>query len=421
MTAQRRNNQFAELPENQTEPLCRRRIVLTVTGGIAAYKSCFLTREIARRGGEVQVIMTRAAEEFVKPLTFATLSGNPVLDELFPINAPASPVHLQAPKWGELLVIAPATANFIGKLANGLADDCASASALAFQGPILIAPAMNPAMWSNPAVQANVALLKKRGYNFIGPEAGEMGGIDENAGIGRMSEPDAILFRMEELLCTTETWKDRKVIVTSGPTREPIDPVRFIGNRSSGVMGDTLARRACLKGAEVTLIRGRAALGKAPDGVNVVVVDSAAEMAGAVKSRFETADVLIMAAAVADWTVADPAEKKLKKIAGSPQFQWKETEDILEWAGRNKSHQVVVGFALETDNHEQAAQKKLQAKNADIIALNDPTLPHSRFGGSTTQLMLLRPGMALIELPVSTKAEAADELLMLVEPLLKPR
>ncbi|MFH0765186.1 MAG: bifunctional phosphopantothenoylcysteine decarboxylase/phosphopantothenate--cysteine ligase CoaBC, partial [Calditrichota bacterium] len=359
MTIKADNSSFA--PENSSEyrPLKDRRILLVITGGIAAYKSCQLVRDIRRAGGEVQVLMTTAAQRFVTPLTFATLSGRPVLTDMFPDPPPPEPIHLKPVEWGEIWVVAPASADFIGKLANGLADDLPSTCALAFTGPVLLAPGMNARMWANSAVQDNIARLTARGAACVGPEFGSMAGINEKAGAGRMSEPEAILDKIEELLSDRSRWKGKRVIVTSGPTREPLDPVRFFSNRSSGRMGDAIARQAFLRGAEVTLIRGCATSGLPPRGVQLIWVDTAAEMAQAVKDAFPPADALIMTAAVADWTPEKTALNKLKKEAGSPNINWKETEDILAWAGKQKTKQVVVGFALETSNHVEHARRKL--------------------------------------------------------------
>jgi len=391
--------------------LDRRRVILAVTGGIAAYKSCHLVREIIRAGGEVQVLMTDAATRFVAPLTFATLSGKEVLTEMFPEPPPADPIHLTPARWGHILVVAPATANFIGRLAGGLADDLPSTVALAFQGPILLAPAMNPRLWTSPAVQDNIEQLSRRGVNFIGPEEGEMGGVHEEPGPGRMSEPDSILNRIEGLLADRSRWQDRTVLVTSGPTIEPLDPVRFLSNRSSGRMGDAVARQAILRGAEVILIRGKAVAAPPPDGVELVEVETAAEMSAAVKAHFDRCDLLVMAAAVADWTPESPHASKLKKIDGIPELTLCQTEDILAWAGSHRSRQAIVGFALETDDHLEKAGLKLASKGADLIALNDPTRPHSAFGGETVRLTLVPRDGEPEELPTLTKREAADRLL----------
>ena len=396
-----------------------RKVLFVVTGGIAAYKTCSIVREFIRSGGDAQVIMTAAAKQFVTPLTFATLSGKPVHCDLFPEPAPHEPIHLTTAAWSELVVIAPCSADFIAKMAHGLADDLPSTVLLAFQDKILCAPAMNAAMWQNAAVQANIDLLRNRGIEFVGPETGLMGGIREKPGIGRMSEPEVILDRMEELLSTKNSFGGKRVLVTSGPTRESLDPVRYISNHSSGRMGDTIARRARLRGAEVTLVRGKGSSGSPPRNVEVIMVDTASEMATAVKKSFESCDLLIMTAAVADWCTDNVSPLKLKKHTGPPQIEWRQTGDILAWAGKNRTKQTVVGFALETEHHIDGARQKLTEKGVDLIALNDPTQSHSAFGGDTIQLTLITLKQDPLELPVLSKSLAADKLLDVVEDLIE--
>jgi len=397
-----------------------RRIALTVTGGIAAYKSCYLVRILISAGCQVQVVMTESATKFVNPLTFSTLSGRAVLKELFPEPPPAEPLHLQPVNWGDLLVTAPATANYIGKLAAGIADDLATAIAQAFDKSILIAPAMNPRMWNNPAIQHNVSLLKDRGIEFIGPVEGEMAGIKEALGIGRMVEPSVIFSHIEELL-SEKSWKGRTVVVTSGPTREPLDPVRFISNRSSGRMGNAVARQAALRGADVILIRGRGAIDESLGSVEMVEVETALDMSEKVKTFFDRCDLLVMTAAVSDWTVKEPSSSKLKKRDGAPEITLTRTEDILAWACSHRKNQVVVGFALETENHIEEAKRKLTEKGADLIALNDPTRADSVFGGESVRLTFLTRDGKIIELPTLSKQTAANRLLDAIEPFLSKR
>lgn len=406
-------------PNRHDGRLTGRRIVVAVTGGIAAYKTCSLVRDLIREGAEVQVLMSRAAKEFVTPLTFSTLTGKPVLSDMFPPEPPTNPIHLLPGHWGEILVVAPATADFIGKLAHGLADDIPSTAAIAFSGTVLLAPAMNPNMWLSKAVQANMALLKERGIAIVGPDSGEMGGVQERSGPGRMSEPEAIRDRLEYLLYKNKNLSGRKILVTSGPTREKLDPVRFISNFSSGRMGDAIARAAYLKGADVTLIRGKGATGQKSTDVEIVEVDSAFEMAEAVKSRFTETDMLIMAAAVADWTPAERSVDKIKKVSGDLKIKWKQTEDILSWAGESKTNQVVVGFALETKDHLSGAGKKLIEKKADVIVLNDPTRKDSEFGGDTTRLTLLSRNDKPVEYELLSKQAAAERVLDFASKFLK--
>ncbi len=388
-----------------------RRILLILTGGISAYKSCILVREVIRAGGEVRVVMTAAAEKFISPLTLSTLSGNAVMTEMFPEPAPPDPIHLQTSEWADIMVVAPATANFLGKLTNGLADDLASSIAMAYIGPVLLAPAMNPRMWSNQAVQDNVHTLEQRGYRFTGPHEGAMGGISEQAGVGRMSEPEDILNEIEKVLFKPKNLEGRRILISSGPTREKLDPVRYLSNFSSGKMGHAIARQAQLRGAEVTLIRGKGSSAEPPRGINIIDVDSAAEMADAMKNKFNDCDMLIMAAAVADWTIENVSGSKIKKRDGAPQIEWKATEDILKWASENKKDQIIIGFALETANHLIEAQEKFAEKGSDIIALNDPTRITSAFGGDTIQLTLISHDGKTTELTILSTSTAAGQLL----------
>ncbi len=402
------------MPMNEIERLNYldgKKILLIVTGGIAAYKICSLIRELKRLNSEVKVIATKSACEFITPLTYSTLSGNPVYNSLFPKPDPAKPIHLDLSEWADLLVAAPATANFIAKISHGIADDLASTVAMAFDGKILAAPAMNPKMWNNPAVKENVQALKTRGISLVGPEEGEMAGIDEKPGVGRMSEPDKILNSIEYILADKTLLAGKKVLVTSGATRESIDPVRFISNNSSGMMGAALARQARLRGAGVILVKCKGAVNPNLDGINVIEVISAKDMADAVKAQFAQIDMLIMAAAVSDWTVGNIAGKKIKKKDGAPDLKLEKTEDILAWVGSECTNQVIVGFALETNDHFENAQKKIKEKNIDIIALNDPTQTHSAFGGDTTRLTLIARDGGVKELPFATKRKAADLLL----------
>ncbi|MDP8239097.1 MAG: bifunctional phosphopantothenoylcysteine decarboxylase/phosphopantothenate--cysteine ligase CoaBC [Candidatus Hatepunaea meridiana] len=399
------------------EQFPNRHILLTITGGIAAYKSCYLIRELILSGYQVQALMTKSATRFITPLTLATLSGNDVLTDLFPDTLPSNPIHLTTVKWGDILVVAPATANYIGKLTCGLADDLVSAVALAYDGPILIAPAMNPKMWQNDAVQDNIRTLKNRGVHFIGPVSGDMGGVNEDAGMGRMVEPSLIFNRIEEL-SADQPLKGYTVLVTSGPTREPLDPVRYISNHSSGRMGDAIARQAYIMGAEVKLVRGKGAIGDTPFGVDLIEVETAQDMYESVKKYFDKCDIAVMAAAVADWSVENPAAFKLKKKDGLPSLNFIQTKDILVWACQQRKKQIVIGFALETRNHLKEAKLKLVQKGADMIVLNDPTREDSKFGGDTTKLTLLTRGDKVAELPVLTKRDAAGHLLDAVRLLL---
>lgn len=403
------------IEQSRVPRLKGKKIGLIVTGGIAAYKSAYLVRELRREGANVKVVMTNSAKEFVAPLTFATLSGNDVLDNMFPANAPNEPIHLSLNNWADLLVIAPATANFIGKIANGIADDIASSVAMAHSGLIVIAPAMNPRMWSNDAVQANVEKIRKRNVLFVGPEEGQMGGVSEEEGKGRMSEPNDIVEKLVPCLLLNKTWVGVRVLVTAGATIEKIDPVRYVSNHSSGKMGVAIAKYAVSQGAKVTLIHGKSVDVSNKGYIDCVAVETANDMFNAVKERFVNSDVLFMAAAVSDWTIANVKDQKIKKTHGYPDIKWKETEDILAWAGKNRKKQFIVGFALETENHVDEAFKKLVAKNIDVIALNDATQEHSSFGGETSKLTIITKVGQPLELPVMLKYDAAGRLLKEVE------
>lgn len=402
-------------------PLLDKKVLLIVTGGIAAYKAAHFVRLLRKAGAHVKVVMTESACEFVTPLTFATLSGNEVLSDMFPSRSPAEPIHLSTAEWADVLVVAPATANFIAKVAHGIADDLASSIVLGCENDILFAPAMNPRMWNNPATAANVSTLKDRGYYLIGPECGEMAGINEKDGFGRMSEPVKILAHIERHTCKSDFWKGRKVLITAGPTREKIDPVRYLSNYSSGKMGSLIAKAAWQLGAEVKLIRGKGTATTVPDEIEHIPVDSTDEMSSAVKAHFIDTNVLIMAAAVSDWTIKNPAGSKIKKTAGKPALEFDETEDILAWAGNNRTNQFVAGFALETADHTKNAEKKLKDKNVDMIVLNDASREHSAFGGDTTQLTIISTASTLVELPISSKHVAAIRLLKQIEKHIKSK
>ena len=388
-----------------------KRIGLIVTGGIAAYKICYLVRQIRASGGNAIITMTYAATKFITPLSLATLSGNPVNCELFPQVSHQNPIHLEIANDCDILIVAPATASFIGKLANGIPDDLATCVAMAFGGKTILAPAMNPRMWENPAVQANVATLTERGIKFVGPDEGEMAGVNEEAGLGRMSEPEVIFENLLKHIEDQPLLDGYKVLITSGPTREKIDPVRYVSNYSSGKMGNALANQAFRMGAEVTMVRGKGCTVPPALAANVIDVDSAAEMFSAVKQEFVDTDLLVLTAAVADWTVDSPAVEKLKKSDGAPSISWQATDDIAHWAGLNRNKQVLVGFALENSNHHARADKKLKDKKIDLIALNDTTQHHSEFGGDSTQLTIFSNDNQPKQLPVGTKQEAARKLL----------
>ena len=351
-----------------------KRILLIISGGIAAYKTPDLIRRLRERGAHVRPLMTRAAQEFVTPLTIGAVSADHVYTDLFSREDEQDVGHIRLARDADLIVVAPATADLMAKMAHGLADDLASAVLLARKIPVLVAPAMNPAMWDNPASQRNRTFLVQDGVHFIGPERGEMAEGGE-AGLGRMSEPLAIVAAIEELFAPRDLpLKGKKIIMTSGPTHEPIDPVRYIANRSSGKQGHAIARELARLGAEVQLVSGPVTIAD-PAGVHVVHVETAREMQAAVESLLP-ADAAVMVAAVADWRTENEAHQKIKKQAGetAPTLKMTENPDILASIGHHpKRPQLVVGFAAETQDLLENARKKLDKKGADWIVANDVT------------------------------------------------
>ncbi|HEV8320908.1 MAG TPA: bifunctional phosphopantothenoylcysteine decarboxylase/phosphopantothenate--cysteine ligase CoaBC [Myxococcota bacterium] len=407
-----------------------RRVLLVVTGGIAAYKAAEVLRLCVQAGAQVQVAMTRAAKEFVAPLTFQALSGRPVADALFDLGQDSEIGHIRLARDAELIVVAPASADFIGRVAAGLADDMPTAALLAIRAdvPVLLAPAMNTAMWENPFVQRNVeALLASGRFHLVGPESGALATHSEGAGVGRMAEPAAVVAAAAALLGPRDL-AGRRVLVTAGPTHEPIDPVRYLGNRSSGKMGYALAAAARARGAEVTLVSGPVALA-APAGVEVVAVERAAEMHRAVMERMGAADVVVKAAAVADFRPAAVAAQKIKKAgaagtgAGSDglRLELAPTDDILAdvLATRREGRPVVVGFAAETDAVEAHAAEKLRRKPVDLLVVNDVTEPGAGFATNTNRVTLMWPDGRSRALPRLAKREVADRILDEVAVLLR--
>ena len=390
-----------------------RRIVLGVTGGIAAYKACDLVSRLKKRGAQVRVVLTAHACNFVPPLTFETLSGNPAYVDTFAPRAEME--HIALAKWADLFVVAPATANAIAKFACGIADDLLSTTALAMTAPVLIAPAMNANMYRHPATRANLETLRARGVKTVGPESGHLACGDDD--IGRMSEPEAIVEAIEAILNPKRDLEGRRVLVTAGPTVERIDPVRYITNRSSGKMGYAIAEAARDRGAEVTLVSGPVAL-QAPAGVEVVCIESSAELCEAVLARGERADVVVQAAAPADFTPANVAGQKIKKTGAGMALELKNTTDIAAELGRRKHDgQVLVAFAAETNDLIENARAKLARKNADLVVANDVSRSDAGFGVDTNAVTLVtRDGER--ELPLMSKRGVADGILDCVAGLL---
>jgi phosphopantothenoylcysteine decarboxylase/phosphopantothenate--cysteine ligase len=359
------------MPEASVTPL---RVVLGVTGGIAAYKSAELTRRLRERGADVQVVMTAAAQQFVTPLTFQALSGRPVRTDLWDTGAEAAMGHIELARWPQCIVIAPASADFVARLAHGHADDLLTTLCLATDAPIFVAPAMNRLMWANAATQANVDLLRSRGVVIVGPGEGDQ--ACGETGPGRMAEPTEIaaalfgsLADASSQTATPSALRGRKVVVTAGPTRERIDPVRFITNRSSGKMGFAVAEAARDAGAEVVIVSGPVNVAT-PAGIRRIDVETAEQMLAAVHAELADTDVFIASAAVSDYRARAVAEHKIKKTSDELVLQLSRTPDILATVAKGTPRPFVVGFAAETQNVEQNALKKLEGKNLDMIAAN---------------------------------------------------
>ncbi|MDR0468453.1 MAG: bifunctional phosphopantothenoylcysteine decarboxylase/phosphopantothenate--cysteine ligase CoaBC [Peptococcaceae bacterium] len=385
-------------------------ILLGISGSIAAYVACDLARSLIKAGAQVQVVMTEGAKQFVTPLTMQTLTGRPVIQELFDEVRQWDVEHVGAAKWADVYVVAPATANVMAKLALGLADDSLSASFLACDKPKVIAPAMNTVMYENPATRANDRILRERGCLITEPQVGLLACGD--IGKGKLADVDVIMRYVEYALETEKPLHGRKVLVTAGPTREEIDPVRFLSNHSTGRMGYAVAYEAWLLGAKVTLISGPVDLAPLPD-CETIMTGSAQEMADAVFREKGGVDIIVKAAAVADYTPKARDPQKIKKQDGNLTLEFIRTTDILAELGKTKpSGQVLVGFAAETQDMLDNARGKMQKKNVDLMAANDLTSPGSGFGTATNQLLLLWPNGSQRDLGLLSKEEAAKELLL---------
>jgi phosphopantothenoylcysteine decarboxylase/phosphopantothenate--cysteine ligase len=392
------------------------RICIGVGGGIAAYKSAELVRRLQERGFEVQVVMTRAACEFITPLTLASLSGRKVITSLFDgpageANIDSAIEHIAVAQTIDLLVVAPATADLLAKMARGHADDFLTTLHLATHAPLVLAPAMNVNMWTHPATQENLAILKARGARIVEPGEGYLAcGM---TGAGRLADTDAIVAAVVDTLhgnSTTKNLEGHTVLITAGPTQEDIDPVRYITNRSSGRMGYALADAAAHRGAHVVLVSGPTAL-EPPQGVEMVPVRSAADMTAAVLSRVSSADIVIMAAAVADYRPVERASQKIKKQQGALTIELESTHDILKEIGRGRGQRFVVGFAAETENLIENARKKLNAKNLDMIVANDVSGADTGFDSEFNAAVLLSRDGGAVTLPRMTKHEMAGRIL----------
>ena len=390
-------------------PFAGRRVLLGVTGGIAAYKAVQLARDLTLAGAAVDVVLTAGAREFVRPLTFEALTGRAAHASLYPAGDPN--LHVRLAREAELVLVAPATANFMARAAAGMADDLLSAILLATPAPVVLCPAMNDRMYAHPASASNRARLLEIGYALAGPGVGPLA-WGEGEGPGRMLEPAEILAHAGRALEGATPLSGRRVVVTAGPTREAIDPVRYVGNRSSGRMGYEVAAAAWRRGAEVLLVSGPSHL-PSPVGVEVARVESAGEMRAAVEAALPSADVLVMAAAVADFRPADPAGEKLKKEAGGvPELRLERTADVLASTRELRpAGCVVVGFALETRDAVDNGRRKLEAKGLDLLVVNDAREPGAGFEVATNRVTFLRPGRDDEALPLMPKSEVADHIL----------
>jgi phosphopantothenoylcysteine decarboxylase/phosphopantothenate--cysteine ligase len=391
--------------------LTGKRLVLGVTGSIAAYKAVSLLRLLVREGAAVSVVMTASAARFVTPLTFEVLSGRPVSQDLF--QAHQEMRHLTLPQEADAVVIAPATANLIAKAALGLADDLLSTLLLTSRRPLILAPAMDGEMWHHAAVAGHVETLERRGAVIIGPEEGPL--ASGRIGSGRMADEQAILTAVQSVLCGPRDLSGRRLLISAGPTQEPIDPVRFISNRSSGKMGYAIASAASERGAQVVLVSGPTNL-SSPARVEMVPVTTAEDMSKALLSRLAWADTVIMAAAVADFRVKSPALRKLKKRERMwTSLDLEATEDILRELAARRTGQVLVGFAAETDDLLAHAREKLHAKGIDLIVANDVTIDGSGFGSDSNQAVVMDRTGRVTEWPLMPKRALADRVLDAVE------
>jgi phosphopantothenoylcysteine decarboxylase / phosphopantothenate---cysteine ligase len=384
-------------------PLQGRRVLLGVTGGIAAYKAAYLARRLRELGAEVQAVMTPAATRFVGPDTFAALTGREVHSDVF--ERTEEVLHVRLAREADAAVVAPATANVLARLAHGLADDLLTSTLLEFRGPLVVVPAMHAGMWGHPATIHNVDRLRDWGVTIVDPVEGPLAAGD--SGMGRMAEPEAVVAAVEAALAQRAgPLSGARVVVTAGPTFEPIDAVRFVGNRSSGRMGFLVAEEAERRGGTVTLVTGPTHLPD-PPGVEVIRVETAEEMRDAVMARFDDADAVVKAAAVADWRPKERAEAKLKKEAGTPDLHLEPTPDILRELGERKEHRYLVGFAAETGDLEASGRTKLREKHLDLIVVNEVGREGTGFDSDTNRALLISADGQDVPLREWTKRDLA--------------
>ncbi|MCR4401758.1 MAG: bifunctional phosphopantothenoylcysteine decarboxylase/phosphopantothenate--cysteine ligase CoaBC [Firmicutes bacterium] len=409
---------WTTLRHKGSAPLDGKTVVLGVTGGIAAYKAAEVTSLLVKRGADVHVVMTEAATKFVAPLTFRTLSRNPVVVDMFADPGDWNVRHVALAEKASVVLVAPATANCIGKVACGIADDLLTTVIMATRAPVLFVPSMNQAMYDNPLFRGNLERLLNLGYRAMEPGTGYLACGAE--GKGRMPDPEDIVAEVERICLARKDLVGLTVVVTAGPTEEPIDPVRHISNRSSGKMGYALAEAARDRGARVVLVSGPTALAE-PSGVKLIRVRTTREMLDAVLEVMPDANVIIGAAAPADWRPATAASRKLEKGRGPMTLQLETCEDIIATVGRNKGDRVIVGFAAETHDLLAHAREKMSAKNLDLVVANDVTCPGAGFGSDFNQAKMLHSDGRVEEVPLVPKVELAHRILDAVASLLARR
>ncbi len=392
------------------------RVLLGVSGGVACYKAVELARLLGRAGAEVQVVMTEAATRFVGPVTFASITHRQVHTDLF--EEADRILHVRLGREADVVVVAPATANLVAKMAHGIADDLLTNVLLTATCPVVVAPAMHTEMWEHEATRANIRTLAERRVSIVDPAVGALAGGDE--GIGRLAEPDEIVAAVTETLTHGRDLAGVRVLVTAGGTQEPLDPIRFIGNRSSGKMGYAIATEARRRGAAVTLVAAPTAL-EDPEGIAVVRVRTANEMRDEVVARFPDAEVVVKAAAVGDFRPRDPAPEKIKKDGAGPTIELVPTIDILRELGTIKTDQILVGFSAETQDHLAGARKKLASKNLDLIIVNHVGAPDSGFEADTNRGVILGADGSEHELPLQLKSSVAREICDRVVAMLQAR
>jgi phosphopantothenoylcysteine decarboxylase/phosphopantothenate--cysteine ligase len=386
-------------------------VVLGVTGGIAAYKAAALCSKLVQAGADVRVIMTRSAVQFITPLTFQTISRHDVIVDIFDEKDASSVSHIDLADRADLVVVAPATANILAKMTYGMANDMLSTTLLATTAPILVAPAMNVHMYEHTAVQSNLKQLRERGIHFIDPNAGQL--ACGYVGKGRLAEPEQIFEHIQKLLIPSRRLSGKKLLVTAGGTIERLDPVRYLSNDSSGKMGYAIAQAAKQMGAEVTLVSANVHL-QPPSGVQLIKVESAKQMYDAVMSKFADQDIVVKAAAVADYRPVQQAEQKIKKSSDRLTIELEKTTDILAELGRHKQHQFIAGFAAETEEVAKHAVDKLKRKNCDLIFANNVSEAGAGFGSETNRIVVFDAQGEVEAIPMMQKQEAAVRLLNII-------